>query len=306
MSDGGKALEKLVRQIEELLLPNGFTVKGNNRIYNDNGVQIAEFDVEIRGKLGSTDIAWLIECRDRPGGGAVPGSWIEQLVGRRDRFKFNKVTAVSTTGFADAAAEYAKASGIELRTVKKVTAEDVASWLRLRHIHQLRRVTRLNASQLLISPKEPHEIVKALENKIKSIGGNTKILKSTETGESVTAAAAFHVVVTSVEGLLDSVQPNEPLRPVRIRASYPKDDSHYVVETDLGSVRITEILFEGELFAEETLVPIESIQEYSIDQSGERISQTVTFPLEIQGMQFSIEMHNLAESGETHVLLRRL
>lgn len=34
-------------------------------------------------------------------------SWIEQLVGRRARFGFNKVTAVSITGFATGAAEFA-------------------------------------------------------------------------------------------------------------------------------------------------------------------------------------------------------
>jgi hypothetical protein len=94
MSKDGKFLENLVRQIEELLLPNGFSVKANSRVFNDEGIQIAEFDIEIRGRLGSADISWLIECRDRPAGGPAPGSWIEQLVGRRDRFGFNKVTAV--------------------------------------------------------------------------------------------------------------------------------------------------------------------------------------------------------------------
>ena len=72
MIKDGKSLEALVRQIEELLLPTGFKVTSNERIYNDEGIQIAEFDVEVRGKLGTTDIAWLIECRDRPGSGPAP------------------------------------------------------------------------------------------------------------------------------------------------------------------------------------------------------------------------------------------
>ena len=107
MSGEGQHLENLVRQVEELLLPKGFSVAGNSRVYNDENVQIAEFDIEVRGRLGSTYISWLIECRDRPGSGPAPGSWIEQLVGRRDRFRFSKVTAVSTTGFALGAEEYA-------------------------------------------------------------------------------------------------------------------------------------------------------------------------------------------------------
>ena len=80
-------------------LPVGFEVKSNERVFNDGGIQIAEFDIEIRGKVGTTMIAWLIECRDRPAQGAAPGSWIEQLVGRRNRFGFNKVTAVGVSEF---------------------------------------------------------------------------------------------------------------------------------------------------------------------------------------------------------------
>lgn len=102
MSNDGTQLEALVAFVEETLLPQGFEVKTNNRIFNDEGIQIAEFDVEVRGKIGSTNIAWLIECRDRPKSGAAPSSWIERLVGRRTRFQFNKVTAVSTTGFSKA------------------------------------------------------------------------------------------------------------------------------------------------------------------------------------------------------------
>src|SRR5688572_22043390 len=100
MTSDGKALEALVAFVEQTLLPSGFDIKTNKLVRDGDGNLIAEFDVQIRGKVGSTEIAWLIECRDRPSDGPQPGAWIEQLVGRRDRFLFNKVTAVSTTGFA--------------------------------------------------------------------------------------------------------------------------------------------------------------------------------------------------------------
>ncbi len=86
MQSSGKQLEGLVAFVEKTLLPQGFDVKTNERIYNEDGIQIAEFDIEVRGKIGSTNIAWLVECRDRPGQGSAPGSWIEQLLGRRIRF----------------------------------------------------------------------------------------------------------------------------------------------------------------------------------------------------------------------------
>ena len=63
MSSDGKQLESLVAFVEETLLPPGFEVKSNERVFNDEGVQVAEFDIEIRGKVGTTSIAWLIEPR---------------------------------------------------------------------------------------------------------------------------------------------------------------------------------------------------------------------------------------------------
>lgn len=119
MEKDGKALEQLVRNIETRLLPEGFTVECNERVYED-GVQIAEFDIVIAGPLGSTTIKWLLECRDRPSDGPAPGSWIEQLVARRSRFNFDKVFAISTTGFAQGAIEYAAKSGVVLRTVQAI------------------------------------------------------------------------------------------------------------------------------------------------------------------------------------------
>jgi hypothetical protein len=130
MSDSGKHLERLVSEIESLLAPQGFKIELRERAFNDNGVQIAEFDIIISGKIGSSPIKVLIECRDRPSEGPAPGSWIEQLVGRRHRFGFDKVVAVSTTGFAEGAKEFANQSGIELRALSELETGLIASWFR--------------------------------------------------------------------------------------------------------------------------------------------------------------------------------
>ena len=136
MASDGRQLEALVAFVERTLTPHGLTVSTNERVFNDEGVQIAEFDVEVCGKFGSTEIRWLIECRDRPGRGPAPGSWIEQLVGRRARFGFNKVTAVSTTGFAPGAVDFAKCQKIELREVASLNPEAFHPWLAMRTIGQ--------------------------------------------------------------------------------------------------------------------------------------------------------------------------
>ncbi len=117
----GKQLESLVKDIEARLLPAGFKVELNQGVRNDEGEPLAEFDLLISGTIGSSSINWLIECRDRPSQGPAPGSWIEQLAGRRSRFNFDKVMAVSTSGFAAGAKQYAEKAGIVLRTVTDIS-----------------------------------------------------------------------------------------------------------------------------------------------------------------------------------------
>ena len=67
------------------------------------------------------------------------------------------------------------------------------------------------------------------------------------------------------------------------------------------------IVFDGDLRLKETLVPLMVTAEYRHAETGEVISQVASFaPKSIYGMKFSTEMHRMADSGETHVILRRL
>ena len=306
MTSDGKQLEALVAFVEETLLPDGFKVTTNERIFNDEGIQIAEFDIEIRGKVGTTEIAWLIECRDRPTSGPAPGSWIEQLVGRRTRFGFNKVTAVSTTGFAAGATEFALAQGIELREVKTLAPEEFADWLIIRHIHHIERHTNLLHASFLLNESEPRERQLALVSLLSSIDGNAAILKSSKTGETTTAALAFSSAAGGIEGLFDDLVENGPEKRIHLHANYT-DEDHFVIETSEGPIQLRAIVFEGELRLKETLVPLMVTAEYRRSDSGEVISQIASFaPQSILGIKFSTELHKMAETGETHVVLRRL
>lgn len=306
MISDGKQLEALVAYVEKTLLPDGFKVTMNERVFNDEGIQIAEFDIEIRGKIGSTEIAWLIECRDRPTSGPAPGSWIEQLVGRRTRFGFNKVTAVSTTGFTAGATEFALAQGIELREVKTLAPEEFSDWLFIKHVHHIERHTTLRHASFLLDTSEPKERQLALANLLSSIDGNAAILKSSKTGETTTAALAFSAAVGGIEVVFDDLTKNGPGKEIRLQANYT-DEDHFVIDTSEGPIQLRAIVFEGELRLKETLVPLMVTAEYRRAGSGEVISQVASFaPQSILGMKFSTELHKMTETGETHVLLRRL
>lgn len=304
----GAALEGLVRSIEEALIPKGFTVTTNRRLVNEDGVQVAEFDIEVRGRLGSAEIAWLIECRDRPGNGSAPGSWIEQLAGRQTLHGFNKVTAVSSSGFSPGARALAHKAGIDLRTLRSVTAEDVAGWLGMRHIDWVVRHSELQAANFGIAKETSPKLIEALLRWIATFDGRSPILRSTETGRVQSAQDVFSGVTTgttSAQDFFEGIEPDakEP-RCVALRVQYPNDASHFVVDTDLGPVRITEILFRGELRIVTRKVPVQSLHEYKGEGEDGHIAQVAVFPVEVLGRKMTLELHNIPESGFTHVVLR--
>ena len=305
MKADGKRLENLVAFIEQTLLPAAFEVTTNDRVYNDDGVQIAEFDVHVIGKIGTTEFRWLIECRDRPASGPAPASWIEQLVGRRERFKFNKVTAVSTTGFTTGAADFATTQGIELREVANLSAEAFA-WLRIAYITQHVRHTTLLGVYFLIDRQVAQDHQRALAEMLLKLDGNSKILRSSSTGELCSLAFAFMGAATSSDGLFDGLVPNGEAKRVRLHATYSKED-HFVVDVARGAVDIPAIVFEGELRLKENQIPMIYTGEYHSATDGEPISQLVSFgPQSIMGMKFAVELHRVAQTGETHVVLRRV
>lgn len=306
MYSDGKQLENLVSFVEKNLLPKGFVVTSNQRVYNDDGVQIAEFDIEIRGKVGSTTIAWLIECRDRPCQGPAPGSWIEQLVGRRTRFGFNKVTAVSTTGFAVGAMSFARDQGIELREVKNFDPSEFLEWLTIVEMHTSNRITELKHASVFIHESEPAELKNAATKVIESADGHTPILRIADFRELLTLSAAFHQAVHTLDEPFKDVTPSLP-KPIRIRAEYPSDVHYFLLETPLGGARIAAIEFFGELRVVEGAVPIVKKVEYRHTETGEAISQLAAFaPQSVLGMNLAIELHHMEESGVTHVTMRRV
>ena len=138
--NSGKELEQLVHEIERSLLSSDFEVTLNKTKFDDSGDQLAEFDIVISGRVGSLLVQWLIECRDRPSQGPAPGSWIEQLAARKTRFNFDRVIAVSTTGFAKGISEYAEREGVLLRSVQRLG--DIASDFNIEEIsYYANRVT---------------------------------------------------------------------------------------------------------------------------------------------------------------------
>jgi hypothetical protein len=133
------------------------------------------------------------------------------------------------------------------------------------------------------------------------------VLKSLNRGTTVPFADAFLTEVDRVGTLFDDIAPNGPGKTVRLHITYVNDEDHFVVETRMGLIRVRSIVFDGELRVKQSLVPLSVTAEYREVDSGRAISQLAAFaPQNVNGARFSIELHRMAESGETHIAMRKL
>lgn len=247
-----------------------------------------------------------LECRDRPSQGAQPGSWIEQLVGRRKRFGFNKVTAVSTTGFAEGVKSFAQNEGIELREVVELSKEAFEDWFRINELIQINRQTILHHAIIIVDKDEKIDKIKELKTILEKTTSDTPFLLSIKTGKKVSLNNAFLSAVEEVGNLFEDVVPNRESKNINLRVKYENIENHFVVKTLSGNIHIQAIQFHGELKIIESKIPIFKTLEYRTIDNDSPISQIAMFrPQEIQNHKLSIEFHNLFETGETHILLKK-
>jgi len=106
MARKGRAVELLIKHVQQQLVSGDIQVQSPEEFYVD-GKKIAEVDITLRGKIGCTEIAIGIECRDRPSEGRQGLPWIRDINSKREQIDFHKFIAVSTTGFTPEAIKQA-------------------------------------------------------------------------------------------------------------------------------------------------------------------------------------------------------
>lgn len=305
MSDG-KQLEAIVATLERTLASNGFEIDTNDKVFDDDGNQIAEFDVIVSGKFGSASVDWLIECRDRPSSGAAPGSWIEQLVGRKIRFGFNKVTAVSTSGFSASAIDCANSQGIELRTVEALVPEQFSEWINLQSFPLIQQINKLVHVFIGVDPSTTIEQREALKAILGENRHDQKILRVGSSNNQQSLYGLFRWAVEENE-LFSDVVIDGPSKPVKIHVRCSTPDLTVAIETPRASVKIDSLVFTGELSLRKSDHSPSFMRRYQAYDGSTAFSDVVAFePMKIGGKMWSLEMHKVSETGETHVMLRRI
>lgn len=250
MKNDGSALEELVEYVEKIVSNEGFQVSVNRKLHNDEGVQIAEFDVIVKGLFGSTEISWLIECRDRPSSGKAPGDWILALASKRDVYRFNKVTAVSTTSFSPAAVLNAEKLNVELREVTATSPEDFRSWLKLAEVELLQHDLSLAdivfvLDKNLITSARKRYLAKLLSS---PDGRQRAVLVSGVTGSKISLHTACREALELAD-VSNGLDPCGDAAEIDMTVEYGEADAQLLMETPYGNVRVRKIRFQGSVRA---------------------------------------------------------
>ena len=129
----GEELEKLVAEFEEVFAGTNVEVRRRDYIRGKSSGSPREVDVTLRGKLGSSDMLVMIECRDRKDVADV--RWLEQLKSKRDGVNADKVVAVSSAGFSKGAKNFAEDYNIELRVMEDLDVAEFVEWFGSRTLY---------------------------------------------------------------------------------------------------------------------------------------------------------------------------
>ena len=306
MKNSGRDLENFVQMIEKSLLTQGFNIDSRELEYNNEGDQIAELDIIVSGKVGTTSIKYLIECRDRPSNGAAPNSWIEQLVGRRDRFKFNKVIAVSSTGFAAGAYEYAAEKGIELRTLSEIDSGDILDWFRVQNFTLFITNGDLKNVKVNIHNANKNQEKEMIEL-LSSLNLNSKIFFHETSGDSFSIMDLWNEAMNNARqkeaGLTDGVEIDSSSIRKTLVVNYPNSGQRYYFNLSDGDVLIESIEFTADISVKSELIPVSKITQYGIEPNMNSIAQSVHFDLKYGEKDLDFAFHKITDEDNSKLVV---
>ncbi len=308
MSDGprGRHLEELVRSIEQAALPDDAQVHINKRYFDDNGIQLSEFDVLVEAKLGTGKISWLLECRDRPSQGSAPASWIQELAGRKTAFGLHKITAVSTTGFSDAATVLAKKLDVEVRTLDSITVTDVDAWCRLGVVRKVMLRGRVNNVGMSFHPEDLQRLIGMGADMLPISAPNELHLtleSPTEPRSVMNLLDSFILGVANCEEIREKLQVNEPMCGLVAQLEVQEPQSA-ILDTPYGPLRLTRAHIYGDAWLEEIEVPSHAIGVYRDVASNVEIAEYASHTVVAGGKVLELDLHRDSSTRKISASIR--
>jgi hypothetical protein len=140
--------QRIVKYIYSQVGPAGGRVTESALLREDGTGEQREVDVLIEHKIAGHDIKIAVECRDHTRDQDV--GWIDSLIGKYSRLNVNKIVAVSSTPFSEAAKEKGEKHGIDVIAVNEALTTDwinhIERWRGMTHSFTLKRIVTQDAN----------------------------------------------------------------------------------------------------------------------------------------------------------------
>lgn len=288
----GRELERFVAFLEKVLGSDNVKIKSPDYLMGKLSESQREVDVSIRGKIGSSEIFVIAECRDRKDTEDV--RWIEQIATKRNEVGADKAIAVSSFGFTDGAIKMAKKLGIRLMILDEVDPQELRDWMQLEVMRSLTYWWNPLKTEFSIPPPPDSLVVGKKEFK-----SDDKVFRRKKDGTLVSlndiwAAQNHEILCQGVTVNGDKV--------VRDFTWKWKNNDCFQWATSTGGVNITKMHILAEIWIVETRHPITSTYRYQED--GKPLVDSVRIDdVEIAGEKRSFLINMDKESRRVSITL---
>ena len=289
-----RKFEELIARIEKAVAPSGAVVKSPDKIPDNVSGTPREVDASIRYKIGTCPVLITIECRHR--GGAEDVTWIEQLAEKKRSVGAAITIAVSSSGFSKPAVAKAAALGIQVRTLREATVEELIGWLKIQHVDlDLAEFTLSSLAIELYDAKEGTELSSEVQDSFRELGIRAKIFERNTDGRR------YHVENLLIEwdkrnGSFFPEDLPEETEPIFQTLHQPFERGSLQCETTHGKLDVQVVHIKLASTRKKSRVPFSRLFEYSSPESP--LIQTA----ESQLMpNLALSLHRDLTSGQTHV-----
>ncbi len=295
----GREFEKLISYLEESLCPFGVKVLSPEYIKGKLSRRSREVDITLRASVGSTDILIMVECRDRKDVEEL--NWLEQISGKKKDIEANKAIAVSTSGFSASAIEYAKNTGIELRTYGAVNPNEIVLWFGFNTLTTTHHMVDFVHTQIIPFDKDV-EIAPDIKSIIEhTFTEKTKIFDFGNGKEEVSVwDLCCQTFNDNAKEMYEDIKPDTP--PVQKSIALELKGKPIRIKSNKGYVEVKELRIVAKLSIIINEHPLTRIAEY---KDGEKvIAKTAEFEFKVEDNIMSLDLHKFEPSGEQRIALR--
>lgn len=157
-----KRFEERIGRLETMLGNPSIRVKINDSIV-DSGGSVRQIDASVRVNTGTTELLYIIECRNRKKVDDV--TWVEQVATKRNRVGAVKAILVSNKPLTKSAMIAAQGERIDVRTLEEIDGSILENPPRLAHFR-----IDWSPATVNIMPETPTAVLPEHREKIQGLG----------------------------------------------------------------------------------------------------------------------------------------